>query len=172
MAKSNGMRLTLLTAGAVVALLCIPDAAYARGGGGGGGGGRASSGTSRAGPAGTGSVGRTRTRASGRGDMIRDRDSRDEGHRTSADSRRERAEERARREKEKAENLPAKKPPPKRWPRRRNGRSYTVVQFEEINCDRVERVEGTSYFYCDGAWFEKVFVSGQVMWVEVEKPAG
>ena len=63
------------------------------------------------------------------------------------------------------------KPKPKsRWGRRSGGRVYTVSEFSDLNCGRVERVDGVSYFNCDGAWFEKVFESGEVRWVEVDKP--
>ena len=167
MTNKNGMRLTLLTAIALLLLLCIPDAAYARGGGmGGGGGGRASSGTSRVGPAGSGSVGRTRTRASGRGDLIRDTEDGGDQRHSSADSRRERA---AAGNRAAARPLPAARPI---WRRPVNGRRYTVAEWNDadMDCGKVERVDGVSYFYCDGAWWEKVFEGGAVTWVEVQKP--
>ncbi len=39
-----------------------------------------------------------------------------------------------------------------------------------MNCSKTERVDGVSYFYCDGTWWEKVIDGGDVFWVQVDKP--
>ncbi len=169
MTHRNGIHLTALLAAAALVLLCLPDAAFARGGGG-GGGGRPGTGTSRVGPAGRGTVRRTRTRASGRGDLIRDQDTGADQRRSSADSRRERREAAERKRNEKPDPGDVQKLRQVRWHRRNGGRSYTVTEFTAIKCTKSERVNGVSYHYCDGAWFEKVFEGGEVRWVEVERP--
>lgn len=166
MPNRKSLHLMLATAGAALFLLCLPDVAFARGGG----GGRPGGGPSRVGPAGSGSVRRTRTRASGRIDKEWYESGSSET-RSSEDSRREREAERER-ERAKREAEKETPAPPQRWPRKRGGQSYTVAEFEKISCDKVERVDGSSYFHSAGRWFEKVLEGGEVRWVEVEKPGG
>ena len=54
--------------------------------------------------------------------------------------------------------------------RRRNGRRYTAAAFTDIRCVKSKRVDGISYHYCDGRWYERVFENGEVIWIEVVNP--
>ena len=52
----------------------------------------------------------------------------------------------------------------------RGGRRIAVADWGDMDCVRSERVDGVSYFYCDGSWWEKVYEGGDVSWVQVDKP--
>ncbi len=175
MTKPNASSVLVLTVVAICTVMLIPDVAFSRGGGGGGGargGGRASpaarsSGrsTTRRGPAASGSTKRNRARASGRGTRASGRSNRPSadhvpgaGHRPGTRP---------------PGHRPGVRPPahrPVRWHRRRNAQVIYVSDWQGMNCTKTERVDGVSYFYCKGSWWEKVYDGGDVYWVQVDKP--
>lgn len=103
--------------------------------------------TSRAGPASRGSVRRSSKQSSPK--RVDARDHRDD-RRVRADDKRKDVRQR-------------------HWVRRRNGRRIAASRWT-YRCTKSLEVDGATYRYCDGTWWEKVMDGSRIYWVEVEKP--
>jgi len=154
MTPSITSRVLVFTVVAACTVMLLPDVAFSRGGGGSRSSGSTSRKTSRSGPAASGSTKKSRARAS------------DNSSKKSKTSK-------AKATSKKRETKPAGGTQAKRqarWHRRRGGRRIAVADWGDLNCTKSLTVEGTTYHYCDGTWWEKVMDGSEVYWVEVEKP--
>jgi hypothetical protein len=59
----------------------------------------------------------------------------------------------------------------KRWARRKNGRRVAAADWDQSKCVQSQAVGTVTYLRCDGAWWERVYEGGDVVWVEVVRPS-
>ena len=152
MMRSITSRVLVLTAVAACTVIFLPEVAFSRGGGGGGKSGGSSRSTSRSGPASSGSTKKSRAKAADRGGKKSDSSKGKDKDKTDKSGR------------------GSKKTQKSRWNRRRGGRRVAVADWGDLDCTKSERVDGVTYHYCDGTWWEKVMDGGEAVWVEVENP--
>jgi hypothetical protein len=50
------------------------------------------------------------------------------------------------------------------------GTVYTTDDFDPAYCEASVVVESTSYYQCDGVWYQRVYDGGSVTYVVVDSP--